>query len=78
MVFTGDTLAPERRRRGVAVEPMTCAPDAFRSGAGLITLEPGERHVARWGVEPVESAGGDSIGSYAGAELPVVHRTSGL
>ena len=78
MVFTGDTLAPERRRRGVAVEPMTCAPDAFRSGAGLITLEPGERHVARWGVEPVESAGGNSIASYAGAELPVLHRTSGL
>jgi aldose 1-epimerase len=27
-VFTGDTLAPGRRRRGLAVEPMTCAPDA--------------------------------------------------
>jgi aldose 1-epimerase len=33
MLFIGDTLAePERRRRSLAVEPMTCAPDAFRSG----------------------------------------------
>ena len=28
VVFTGDTLATERRRRGLAIEPMTCAPDA--------------------------------------------------
>jgi galactose mutarotase-like enzyme len=54
MVFTGDTLAEDRRRRGVAVEPMTCAPDAFRTGAGLVRLEPGERHLASWGIEPAE------------------------
>jgi len=57
MVFTGDTLAEDRRRRGVAIEPMLCAPDAFRSGAGLVRLEPGERHVASWGIEPSESPG---------------------
>ncbi|MDQ6776982.1 MAG: aldose 1-epimerase family protein [Actinomycetota bacterium] len=58
MVYTGDTLAKDRRRRGVAIEPMTCAPDAFRSGAGLVRLEPGERHAASWGIEPsVEGAG---------------------
>jgi aldose 1-epimerase len=56
MVFTGDTLPEEQRRRGVAIEPMTCAPDAFRSGAGLVRLEPGERHAASWGIEPVERA----------------------
>ena len=50
MVFTGDTLAPERRRRGLAVEPMTCAPDAFRSGAGLRVLASGETVVATWGI----------------------------
>lgn len=50
MVFTGDTLAPARRRRGVAIEPMTCAPDAFNSGDGLRALAPGERFEARWGV----------------------------
>jgi aldose 1-epimerase len=30
MVYTGDTLADSaRRRHGIAIEPMTCAPDAF-------------------------------------------------
>ncbi|HEX6476972.1 MAG TPA: hypothetical protein VF005_06830 [Acidimicrobiales bacterium] len=50
MVFTGDTLEPARRRRGVAIEPMTCAPDAFRSGLGLQVLEPGQATTAAWGV----------------------------
>ena len=40
--FSGETLAPERQRRALAVEPMTCPPDAFNSGEGLIRLEPGE------------------------------------
>jgi aldose 1-epimerase len=40
-------------QHGVAVEPMTCAPDAFNSGAGLIVLEPGERWSARWGITPL-------------------------
>ena len=40
MVFTGDGL-PDVARRSLAVEPMTCAPNAFRSGDGLIRLEPG-------------------------------------
>jgi aldose 1-epimerase len=48
-LFTGDTL-PEagRRRRGLGVEPMTAAPDAFNSGDGLLTLEPGQSHDAAW------------------------------
>jgi aldose 1-epimerase len=49
-LFTGDTLAPDRARRGLGCEPMTCAPNAFRSGDGLRRLEPGERLSARWGV----------------------------
>ena len=49
-VFTGDTLADDERRRGLAVEPMTCAPDAFNSGDGLITLEPGAWCTTRWGI----------------------------
>lgn len=52
-IFTGDTVPePGRRRRGLAVEPMTAAPDAFRSGAGLTVLEPGATHAAEWGIEP--------------------------
>lgn len=52
-VYTGDTLAePGRRRRGVAVEAMSCPPDAFRSGTDLTVLEPGATHVLRWGLSP--------------------------
>lgn len=51
-VFTGDTLSPERRRQGLAVEPITCPANAFRSGEGLIVLEPGERFVGAWGILP--------------------------
>jgi aldose 1-epimerase len=51
MVFTGDPL-PDVARRSVAVEPMTCAPNAFRTGAGLVVLEPGETHSGAWGIEP--------------------------
>jgi aldose 1-epimerase len=29
---------------------MTCAPNAFQSGEGLITLEPLESLTTRWGV----------------------------
>ena len=52
MVYTGDTLAvAERRRRGLAVEPMSCAPNAFASGEGLVRLEPAQTHTAEWGIE---------------------------
>ncbi|MEU9083601.1 gluconokinase, GntK/IdnK-type [Streptomyces sp. NPDC048357] len=52
-VYTGDTLSePGRRRRGVAVEPMSCPADAFRSGTALTVLQPGERHVLRWVLAP--------------------------
>jgi aldose 1-epimerase len=51
MVFTGDGL-PDVARRSLAVEPMTCAPNAFRSGDGLIRLEPGESHSGSWGIIP--------------------------
>jgi aldose 1-epimerase len=48
-IYTGDKLAPARRRTGLAVEPMTCASNAFRSGDGLLRLEPGESVSATWG-----------------------------
>lgn len=51
-LFTGDTLASARRRRGLAVEPMTAAPNAFRTGDGLAVLEPGDSHEATWGITP--------------------------
>jgi aldose 1-epimerase len=50
-VYTGDTLPDlARRRGGVAIEPMTCAPDAFNSGDGLVVLAPGGSFSARCGL----------------------------
>ena len=50
-VFTGDTLAPERRRRGLAVEPMTCPPNALATREDLWVLEPGEAFTGEWGIQ---------------------------
>jgi aldose 1-epimerase len=50
-VFTGDTLDATRRRRAVAVEPMTCPPNAFATGTDLITLDPGDSVTHVWGIE---------------------------
>jgi len=46
-LFTGDTLGTHRRK-GVAIEPYTCAPDAFNNGLGLIRLAPGATVKMRW------------------------------
>ena len=53
MVYTGDTLPEQqRRRRAVAIEPMTCPPNALRTGKDVIDLQPGQDWTARWGIEP--------------------------
>ncbi len=52
-VFTAD---PERdqaypgRGRALAVEPMTCPPNAFNSGIDQVVLEPGQTWSAQWGM----------------------------
>ncbi len=51
MVYTADQVGrPERRRNAVAIEPMTCPPDAFRTGTDLIELDPGESWAGSWGL----------------------------
>jgi aldose 1-epimerase len=50
-VFTGDPLDEDHRRRALAVEPMTCPPNAFVTGTDLITLRPGEDTRHAWGIE---------------------------
>lgn len=51
MLFTGGSLPePARRRRGLGIEPMTCAPNALQSGDGLRILEPGESVATAWGI----------------------------
>lgn len=49
MVFSGDPL-PDVARRSLAVEPMTCPPNAFRTGESLISLEPGSSFTSTWGI----------------------------
>jgi aldose 1-epimerase len=39
---------PANSRLGLAVEPMTCPPDAFNTGTDLVVLEPAESHTAEW------------------------------
>lgn len=58
MCYTGDTLADETaRRRSIAVEPMTCPPNALRSGVGLLQLRGGERWEGSWGIAAAGAAG---------------------
>ncbi len=59
-VFTGDTLAPERRRTGLGLEPMTCAagrvpqrrgadpPGARREHGGHLGRAPRRLSAAAW------------------------------
>ena len=51
MLFTGDSIGEvHRRRHGLGVEPMTCPPNAFATGEGVIHLEPGEVFTGEWGI----------------------------
>jgi aldose 1-epimerase len=49
MVFSGDALTGVDRS-SLAVEPMTCAPNAFRTGESLVVLEQGRQFTAQWGI----------------------------
>src|SRR5262249_43559602 len=49
MLFSGDPL-PDVSRRSLAVEPMTCPPNAFRTGEALIRLKPGSSFTGTWGI----------------------------
>ncbi|MGY1622376.1 aldose epimerase [Geodermatophilus sp. SYSU D00965] len=47
-VYTGDTLPEGQRRRSVAVEPMTCPPNALADGVDLVVLDPGMAWAGSW------------------------------
>ena len=49
LFYSADTLAPEDRRRSLAVEPMTCPPNALNSGE-IDRLAPGETLILDWGI----------------------------
>jgi aldose 1-epimerase len=50
-VFSGDALPPGRRRKALAIEPMTCPPNAFVTGTDLLTLAPGDSVTHSWGIQ---------------------------
>lgn len=39
--------------RAIAIEPMTCPPDALNSGEDLITLAPAQEWTGKWGITPL-------------------------
>lgn len=52
-IYSGDTLPdPARRRRSLAIEPYTCASNAFNNGFGLRVIPPRGTFSAAWGVIP--------------------------
>ena len=51
--YTGDTLEPtSRRRKAIALEPMTCPPDAFATGTDVIAIAPDATWSGAWGIAP--------------------------
>ncbi|SNS41896.1 aldose 1-epimerase family protein [Rhodococcoides kyotonense] len=53
-VFTADPAKKQAypdRGRALAIEPMTCPPDAFNSGIDLLVLAPGKSWTGSWGME---------------------------
>jgi aldose 1-epimerase len=51
-VFTPDEF-PGKGARAVAIEPMTCPPDALNSGVDLLWLSPDDPWTGRWGIRPL-------------------------
>ncbi len=47
-VYSGDTLPEGQRRRSLAVEPMTCPPNALADDADLVVLAPEEIWSGTW------------------------------
>jgi len=52
-VHTADQPDAALSRIGLAVEPMTCPPDAFNSGTDLIVLSPGASASAGWRIAAI-------------------------
>ena len=51
-VCTGDAFPLVAwRRRGIAMEPMTCPPNAFQTGEDVVRIEPGADFTVRWGIQ---------------------------
>jgi aldose 1-epimerase len=51
-IFTGRAHPETEGTTGIAVEPMTCPPDALNSGTDLVVLRPEQSHTGSWGIRP--------------------------
>ena len=49
-----DEQNPAMTRQSLAVEPMTCPPDAFNSGTDVVTLPPGGEHTFALTISPID------------------------
>ena len=52
-VFTPPAFPGKGDLRAVAIEPMTCPPDALNSGEDLLTVGPGQSWRGTWGIRPL-------------------------
>ena len=52
-IHTADQPEPAQSRLGLAVEPMTCPPDAFNSGTDLILIGAGASTSASWVIRAI-------------------------
>mgnify|MGYP003451126895 CR=1 FL=1 len=52
-VYSADAPGVEQPRHSIAVEPMTCPPNAFVTGRDLLAVEPGEAVSAGWRIAGV-------------------------
>lgn len=52
-VHTADRPEPHLHRTGLALEPMTCPPDAFNSGRDVVRLAPDATHDVAWTISAV-------------------------
>jgi aldose 1-epimerase len=52
-VYTPYDFPGARGGFAIAIEPMTCPPDALNSGIDLIHLDPGRSWTGRWGIMPL-------------------------
>ncbi|KQZ85496.1 galactose mutarotase [Microbacterium sp. Root166] len=53
-VYTADSPGNATHRHAVAVEPMTCPPDALNSGRDLLTIAPGAAVSAGWTIRGID------------------------
>lgn len=53
VAYTADYAEGDATRNSLAIEPMTCPPDALTSGADLRVLAPGEQTTLEWGIRAI-------------------------